>query len=173
MSDIALPIRERLLELSKQLESIANGADQSVMPTRLRHPMPGEERKPEWWMKQVRHIYAGRRLRERFLPAGFFGEAAWDILLELFMLDLYDQRATVKRACVAASVPPTTALRWIAILEDERLIIRSTSKGDHRVIWLSLTPKGIDTIRRYILALDALRDKPTPEMLLITGGRSE
>lgn len=105
MSDIALPIRERLLELSKQLESIANGADQSEMPMRLRQPTPGEERKPEWWMKQVRHIYAGRRLRERFLPSGFFGEAAWDILLELFMLDLYDQRATVKRACVCGICP--------------------------------------------------------------------
>ena len=173
MTTAAVPFRERLLELSKQLELIANGDDGSTRPTRLRDQRPGEELKPEWWMKQASQIYAARRLRDRFFPAVFFGEAAWDILLELFILGLHDQRATVKRACVAASVPTTTALRWIAILEEEALVSRSSSTIDQRVIWLSLSPKGVDTIRRYILARDALSNRPMPEMLLITGGRGE
>lgn len=173
MSEMATAFRDRLLELSRQLELIALEDDNSVKPLRLRHALPEEHLKPEWWLDQVRQIYAGRRLRERFFPATFFGEAAWDILLELFTLDLYQQHASVKRACAAAAVPATTALRWIAVLEEARLISRLPSRADRRLVLLSLTPKGVEAIRAYILALDALRNRPTPEFLLITGGRAE
>ena len=173
MRDPTLPIRQRLLSLARQLELEASGDLLETTAPRLRQEMPDEERKPDWWLNQARQIYVGRRLRERFLPAQFFGEAAWDMLLELFILDLHDQCASVKRACIASAVPMTTALRWIDILEQEDLVARSTSPSDKRVTWLSLTPKGAVAMRCYILELDMLRARPTPEMLLITRGRSK
>ena len=173
MRDPTFPIRQRLLRLARQLELEASGDLLEPTAPRLRQEMPGEERKPDWWLNQARQLYVGRRLRERLLPAQFFGEAAWDMLLELFILDLHDQRASVKRACIASAVPMTTALRWIDILEQEDLVARSTSPSDKRVVWLSLTPKGVAAMRCYILELDMLCARPTPEMLLITRGRSE
>lgn len=171
MTTTAVPLRERLLELSMQLELIAKGDGDSAGPMRLRDRKPDDDLSPEWWMRQASQIYAARRLRDKFFPSVFFGEAAWDILIELFILDLQDRRSTVKRACAASAIPHTTALRWISILFDEKLISRSTERGDRRVVWLSLTPKGNEAIRGFILAREALFNRPSPEFMLITGGR--
>lgn len=173
MSDAPTAFRERLLELSKQIELLAHEEDRGAKPMRLRRASPGEERTPEWWLGQAREIYTTRRMRDRYLPASYFGEPAWDILLELFILGLHDQCATVKRACLASGVPMTTALRSIGILLDDGLIRRASAPHDRRVTYLSLTPRAVDAIRRYILARQALCNRPTPEFMLTTRGEGE
>jgi DNA-binding MarR family transcriptional regulator len=85
-------------------------------------------------------IYALRRRRNRHLPAHLVAEPAWDLLLSFMMEPSKSQ--TVGNACIAADVPPTTALRWIALLEQEGLLTRSRASGDGRMIVLSLTDKG-------------------------------
>ena len=46
-------------------------------------------------------------------------------------------------ACIAANVPPTTALRWIAMLEDKGLITRTNDLRDCRRKLLSLTEDAL------------------------------
>lgn len=174
MSGIDAPLRERLRDLAQQLDDIAQAQEPGVRPLRAHRPVIGEGMKVEWWLAQVRQITAARQLRLKYLPASLFGEAGWDILLELFKCDLQGRNATVKAACCAAEpVAPTTSLRWIVILEDEGLIARSSSPGDRRITWLSLTPKGVEIVRGYIIARDAFRNRTSPEMLLIDEGHAD
>lgn len=110
---------------------------------------------------QVVKIYQGRRRRRKYLPADLFGEPGWDILLDLFAAGLQDRTISVTSACVGADVPPTTALRWIRLMEDHGLVERTEHVADQRVSLLRLTDKATDLM--FILFDDLLGNKPVRE----------
>jgi DNA-binding MarR family transcriptional regulator len=97
-------------------------------------------------------LYRDRRLRERVMPSGLFGEPAWDVLLDLFVATEENRDISVSSACVAACVPPTTALRWIGMLEKRGLVARVDDARDHRRTFLRLSPKGYQLMTRYLLS---------------------
>ena len=73
--------------------------------------------------------------------AGLFADPAWDILLDLYASSLEGRDVTVSDACIAASVPPTTALRYVKKLTKDGLICRIDAENDGRKVYLTL---GVD-----------------------------
>lgn len=100
----------------------------------------------------ARAMYNERRLRDQAAGIRLFGEPAWDILLDLFASEAEGKAVSVSSACLAASVPMTTALRWLARLEAEALVERSAT-GDRRRINVCLTAGGRDRVARTLGAL--------------------
>ena len=101
-------------------------------------------------------IYAGellnaRRRREKFIPADFLGEPAWDILLEAFYRQACAQSTQVKTLLLASGVPPTTALRWIDVLTARDFLVKQQSKTDKRVNRIAMTEHGYNTMRSQLL----------------------
>lgn len=94
-------------------------------------------------LAMAREIYAGRRRRERFLAADLFGEPTWDILLDLFIAAAETRRVPTTSACIGANVPPTTALRWLRILEARGLVEREDDGRDGRRTFVCLTARGL------------------------------
>jgi DNA-binding MarR family transcriptional regulator len=90
----------------------------------------------------ARGIIRARTQRAKFLPPTLFAEPAWDILLELYSADLAQQRMTISDICVAARVPATTALRWLATLEASNLVLRRPDPLDGRRSFVELTDDG-------------------------------
>ena len=90
-------------------------------------------------LQAVKASYRERRRRKEFLPSDLFGEAAWDILLDLFAARLEQRKISVTSACIGADVPATTALRWLGQLEEIGFIDRTVSETDQRVTWVQLT----------------------------------
>jgi hypothetical protein len=108
----------------------------------------------------VRDVIRARRTRERFFPDGLLMDPAWDILLDLYAAALEGRSVTISNACIASCAPPTTALRWIALIEQAGLIERMPDQADKRRVLLKLSGTGvkemssyIDTIRRTGLPL--------------------
>lgn len=97
----------------------------------------------------VRAVQAARRRRDALFPAELFADPAWDMLLELYALHLEQKRVSVSSLCIAAYVPPTTALRWVAKLEEERLATRTEDPTDGRRTWIQLSAVGIERMKRY------------------------
>lgn len=91
----------------------------------------------------AREIYAERRRRHRFLPADLFGEPTWDILIDLYIAYREDRRVPTTSSCIGAHVPPTTALRWLRILEARDLVEREDDGRDGRRTFVRLTPQGL------------------------------
>lgn len=87
----------------------------------------------------VRRLIRLRRDRERYFPAEIFADPAWDMLLDLVASRLEGRRVAVSSLCIAASVPTTTALRWIRSLSEAGLFERTTDPSDARRTWISLS----------------------------------
>lgn len=98
---------------------------------------------------QVRAVLRIRRLREQIFPPDMFADPAWDILLDLMAARLEKTRVSVSSLCIAAAVPPTTALRWIRHLTDNGLLERQADPDDGRRIFITLSEKGAASVLRW------------------------
>jgi DNA-binding MarR family transcriptional regulator len=103
--------------------------------------------------QEIRAVIRARRLRAQFFGQDMFADPAWDMLLDLYAASLEQRRVSVSSLCIAAAVPPTTALRWIGTLHDEGLFERQADPTDRRRAYIALSEKGVDGMCNYIAAV--------------------
>lgn len=96
-------------------------------------------------------LIRARRKRAQYLTAELFAEPAWDILLDLLRAELAQERISVSSACIAAAVPPSTALRWLKALEQQGLVLRQCDSRDARRTFVVLSPEASRALRRYFV----------------------
>lgn len=90
-----------------------------------------------------------RELRRSFIGnREFFGEPAWDMLVDLFVHDCAGKPVSTSSLCIASGVPTTTALRLLHRLCEAGLVLRRRDAHDGRVQLVELT----SNIRRKLLA---------------------
>jgi DNA-binding MarR family transcriptional regulator len=109
----------------------------------------------------ARELYRERRLRDASLPSDLFGEAAWDMLLDLFASAEEGRTVRVSSACIAAAVPASTALRYLAEMERTGLITRSPSPGDKRGQIVRLTASSHRDMRELLKRIRSSRAHPS------------
>lgn len=109
------------------------------------------DQREEFCVKQAELELRNRQLRVAFFPNSFFGEPAWQMLLELYIAHYQRDQFTVTNLCIASNEPQTTALRWIDILETEGLIYRLTSRTDKRLKFIRITGAAIERLDQYFL----------------------
>ncbi|WP_106639923.1 winged helix DNA-binding protein [Allosphingosinicella vermicomposti] len=102
--------------------------------------------------QQVRNIIRARRLRDQYFGADLFADPAWDMLLDLMAARLEQQRVAVSSLCIAASVPATTALRWIKALTEQGLFVRSADPQDGRRVYIELSETAAAALAAYLRA---------------------
>lgn len=90
-----------------------------------------------------------RERRGRIFKSTLFSDPAWDILLDCFAANFDGQRRSITSVALFAEIPPTTALRWIAVLENERLIERVPDPLDARRTFIQLTSDGLRSMAGY------------------------
>lgn len=127
-----------LLAIARDLEHMCVGQDapgqgeavdrSAVLPED--HPL---------WLELARRTYADRRRRTKLFEPNLFGEPAWDMLLDLFIAAKEGKRVSVTSACIGSDVPATTALRWIAVLESQGLVLREDDPKDARRAFIHLS----------------------------------
>ena len=115
----------------------------------------GEERAQRTRLLQsttevARVILEDRKRRGRIFNAGMFGEPAWELLLNLYVMDKDGPRLTIGRLIDSTKCAQTTALRWLQYLEDQDLIERQEHPGDARTAFVSLTKKARDALDHYL-----------------------
>ena len=95
-------------------------------------------------------LYQTRRLRNRFINHSLLGEPVWDMLLALYCFSGRGEALSVSGLCHAAGVPQTTALRWVQIMEQKKLIKRSKDSSDGRRAYVSLTDDSKKLLEDYL-----------------------
>lgn len=146
--------RLMLLRLSEQVGQIAGRIDRldpRFSPVEVPAPSAlaphAETQLPD--AKLVRRIIRQRQLRARFLDGDLFADPAWDMLLDLTASRIEGKQVSVTSLCIAASVPPTTALRWIGQLVEAGLFVRVNDEVDRRRAFIELSDKAAMAMARY------------------------
>jgi hypothetical protein len=136
-----------LLAIARQLE---RHAEPGTRETPLDRAREIAEHDDPLWAELARQAYRDRRRRnEIFQNESLFGEPAWDILLDLFIASKERKLVPVTSACIGAAVPPTTALRWLQVLEKEGLVVRECDTRDARRVFVRLSAEAYARMVAY------------------------
>jgi DNA-binding MarR family transcriptional regulator len=92
-------------------------------------------------------IVALRQMMRRETGHTLMQDAAFDVLLHMFAMQVPDRRTGVMDVCAGLDFPETTTRRWLQRLEQVALIERFEDPHDHRRDWVILTPAIHDMLR--------------------------
>jgi DNA-binding MarR family transcriptional regulator len=120
----------------------------------------GEAEEPEITAAEIRAILRVRRMRDEHFRSDIFADPAWDIMLDLMAARIEGKRVGVSSLCIAAAVPPTTALRWIKRLSDEQILVRTADPNDGRRVYIELADDAAKAVAAYLK--EARRVSPFP-----------
>ena len=95
-------------------------------------------------------IYRHRAMRADLFGASTFNDPAWDILLHLYIIRGRGRTETITQVCDAARCPPTTAMRWLGILESQGRVARQAHGQDRRKQIVALTDEGTGLMTRFV-----------------------
>ena len=93
--------------------------------------------------------FKARELRNRYFAPAIFAEPAWNMLLALYLADDDGRPVTASGLAQWSGAPSTTGLRWLRLLECERLVRRRPSSSDRRMCFIELTSLGREALDRY------------------------
>lgn len=141
-------IASRLSELAA--ECVALGFDMGLPVALAPLPDPMTARRGDDLARRIHSYLVARRARSRVLDGDWFADPAWDLLLDLLAAQCLGRRVSISSACIAASVPATTALRWIDKLVREKLLVREDDPADGRRSYLALAPELAARLEQWI-----------------------
>lgn len=148
------PSSARLRQLSDEVSRIAStlarlSAESPVSAAVEKPADAGDTGLPLLSGETVRSVIRARRLRDRYFDAELFADPAWDMLLDLLQSEISQHRVPVSSLCIAASVPATTALRWIKSMSDAGVFVRRPDPHDGRRVFIELAPTASKALRLY------------------------
>lgn len=103
--------------------------------------------------QMVRQIIANRQARAKFFDAELFGDPAWDMLLDLTAAHAEGMQVSVTSLCIAASVPATTALRWLTQMVESGIFVRVPDPADRRRAFIGLSERAVTAMSGYFASL--------------------
>lgn len=143
-----------LLALAAELEDQSSHARSAglLSPVASDSILPEDDAR---WLRWARRTYRNRRTRAAIIgDEDLFGEPAWDLLLDLFIAAKERKRVPVTSACIGAAVPTTTALRWLAVLEERGLVLREADPSDARRIFVRLSADAYSRMVAYFARIE-------------------
>lgn len=145
----------KTLDALHQLDGSAGGhnkrpaTDEGTGKTAVSHDGRLSEAEKTLTAAIARDLLRARRQRDHFLGHDLFADPAWDMILDLMAARLAGERVSVSSLCIAAAVPPTTALRWIRHLTQRGLFERRPDTQDGRRVFIALSDKTAAAVHRW------------------------
>ncbi len=146
-----VPLQQReLVSVARHLRALAETCENFAVGSEAPRPVLAAVIAEDQIANRVRNYLSGRRKRDEILGGGWFEDPAWDILLDLLASQHEGRSVGISSACIAAAVPPTTALRWITSLENARAVIRVRDVQDRRRSFLVLAPEVAARLEAWV-----------------------
>ncbi|MDF7776320.1 hypothetical protein P1X14_13780 [Sphingomonas sp. AOB5] len=151
LNDEVARIADTLARLTREEEEVSRRGGVRDRGNEYRGPDSADQTDAS--AQEIRATIRSRRLRAQYFDSELFADPAWDMLLDLYAAELEKRQVSVSSLCIAAAVPPTTALRWIGTLHDAGLFERHADPSDRRRAYVGLSAKGMAGMRGYIAAV--------------------
>ena len=91
-----------------------------------------------------------RRQRDHLFAGELFADPAWDMMLDLMASRIERLKVAVSSLCIAAAVPPTTALRWIRTLTVLGIFVRVADPTDGRRVFIELSDAAANAVLNFL-----------------------
>lgn len=105
-------------------------------------------------VETAKRIIRLRRKRDKLFagisPDSIFGEPAWEMLLDLFVATSKGKRVSVSSLCIASIAPTTTALRYITVMTQRGLIVRTPDENDQRRVFITLSDPALEIMNTIL-----------------------
>ena len=153
---LAPELDRRLETLGAELVAIGRSVEEAsrrlagLPRERPMHPVDGDEMSIETMLALAVATIQRRTFRDAQFRSALFADPAWDMLLDLFAARLKGKRICVSSLCIAARVPPTTALRWIRNMAEHGEIIRRPDPADRRRVYVAISDDAFDAVARTL-----------------------
>lgn len=98
----------------------------------------------------IRAMLRLRRQRDHMFAGELFADPAWDMMLDLMAARIERLKVAVSSLCIAAAVPPTTALRWIRTLTDLGIFVRVADPTDGRRVFIELSEAAATKVLDFL-----------------------
>lgn len=95
-------------------------------------------------------IISARRARAKLISSDLFGEPAWDMLLNLYAMNVTFHKVSVSKSWTLFDAPQTTTSRYVQKLEEKGFVVRVKDRFDARRIWLELSEDAKARIELYL-----------------------
>ncbi len=133
-----------IMESRPAVENLATGCRDQIIPC-------PEIITPLQKARQFVDLYRRRNDLFRLLGADdVFADPAWHMLMDLFIAAQGNRKISVSSLCIASRGPPTTALRYITIMVEKGLLIRTPDPDDSRRIYISLASAAYDAMEKIM-----------------------
>lgn len=110
-------------------------------------------------LADIKHMMRTRQKRSLHFDGALFADPAWDVLLAVALAEIEQRRVSITDLCYAAVVPATTALRWIASMTGDGLLVRRPDAFDRRRVYIELSYAASLSMKFY---LDDIRSDCAP-----------
>jgi DNA-binding MarR family transcriptional regulator len=97
-----------------------------------------------------------RRARDNIFPAGYFADAAWEALLELYHARLKGIPISVSALGLSGNIPMTTMLRYLDRLSIDGFVFRHADARDKRRVFVELTDMGMESMAKLFGSTNSL-----------------
>jgi DNA-binding MarR family transcriptional regulator len=98
----------------------------------------------------VSRVVEGRLKRREFFSSDLFADAAWDVLLILFLAQLEERDAGMRDLRFSSPVPASTMKRWVRKLELEGWIRQKGDPSDPACRLLELSGAGTRAMQAWL-----------------------
>ena len=116
------------------------------------HSLNPDDSKRDWSSVRLTLVNSEIERRARrlaFLRAELLSEPAWDILLHAYSFELRRRHVTASELVDRISLPSTTLIRWIKVLELEGMLTRTIVASNPESLRIELTAKALDAMEGY------------------------
>ena len=142
--DEAVAPVERLIGLATSFEITLAGLNMQIALETGEPPTPADILRAGSFATR---IVAFRQKVRALVGTELMPDSGFDVLLEIFSMQVRGQRMSVTDVCAGLDIPHTNTRRWLQKLHVAGLVDRREDADDHRREWVSLTPPIVDAIR--------------------------
>jgi DNA-binding MarR family transcriptional regulator len=115
-------------------------------------------------------LYWSRTMRPDDGIKKLYGEAVWDIFLDLYIAEAEAKRISVTSMCIGSGVAPTTALRYMTMLIGAGWLVREEDEVDNRRVYVKLSRSGKAQMDAYLDTVMERLWSLLPQALVETAG---
>ena len=156
-SDFVEEMRIAALGILQKCDATSQGG-QAFIESDVAKSLPATSEEREFSAYQIAKKLSGaRETRQLELTvANIFNDPFWDILVDLYIGKNEAREMSFKNYPISSSSRPSTAARYLKILESEGLINQHRDETDSGKTYIDLTNKGQSAIEKSLLSYSAI-----------------